>query len=88
MENADNRQLVIIENRKKLTIDNVINVDSFNDDYLELTSRAGVVGVEGRNLKIEELIHDTGKINITGEITGFFYKEAKSLKGFFRKRDK
>ena len=88
MESTDNRQLVILENRKKLTIDNVINVDSFNDDYLELTSRAGTLGIEGRNLKIEELIHDTGKINITGEISGFFYRETKSRKGFFNKRDK
>jgi sporulation protein YabP len=83
MENGENKQLVLLENRKKLTIDNVMNVDSFTEDYLEITTKLGDITVEGENLKIEELRQDEGKILITGTVNGFFYKAAKPAKGLF-----
>jgi len=79
----DFKQSVILENKSKLTIDGVINVESFNDDYLEISTKLGEISVEGSNLKIEELRQDNGKINITGEITGIFYKGEKSGRGIF-----
>ena len=83
MENLDLKQIIILENRKKLSVDNVINVDSFSEDYLELTTGGGPIGVEGENMKIEELSGDGGKIIITGEISGVFYKRAEAKKGLF-----
>lgn len=85
MENIDNKQNLVLENRKKLTIDGIINVNCFNDDYLELSSKLGIIGVEGENLKIEELIQESGKIYITGNISGIFYKEPRNNTGFFNK---
>ena len=83
MDIIDAKQTLILEDRKKLVIDSVISVESFNDDYLEISTKLGDVSVEGKNLKIEELIQESGKILITGEIIGFFYKETKQNKGFF-----
>ena len=83
MEKNEIKQNILIENRRKLVIDNVINVDTFNDDYLEITSGGGDIGIEGENLKIEELSQDNGKITVTGDITGVFYKQNKMKKGFF-----
>ena len=83
MEQISNKQTVILENRKRLTIDSVKNVESFNDDYLEISTGLGDICIEGTDLKIEELRQENGKILITGEISGLFYKEAKQTKKLF-----
>ena len=83
MDNGNNTQTVIIENRKRLIIDSVLNVDSFNDDYLEISTNFGGIAVEGKELKIEELRQENGKILISGTISGVFYKENKTQKGLF-----
>ena len=82
MENNTKNQTVILENRKKLTIDSVSNVDSFNDDYLEISTEFGDIAVECKELKIEELRQENGRILISGIISGIFYKETKASKGF------
>ena len=83
METGEKKQTVILQDRKNLVIDGIINVESFNDDYLELSSNLGRIEVEGSSLKIEELRQDTGKILITGEISGVLYKENKNSKSYF-----
>ena len=85
MEIGDNKQTLVLEDRKKLVIDGILNVESFNDDYLELSSNLGRIEVEGSSLKIEELRQDTGKILITGAISGVFYRENKITKKHFGK---
>ncbi len=79
------KQTVVLENRHRLVIDSVINVKSFNDDYLIINTELGEICVEGKELKIEELLQENGKILITGEISGFFYNEEKANKGIFSK---
>ena len=41
MDTANEKQTLLLENRKKLTIDGIINVESFRDDFLELSSNSG-----------------------------------------------
>ncbi len=84
--NADNKQTVILEGRKKLTVNEVIAVESFNDDYLEISSKAGIIAVEGESMRIEELLQGSGKITVIGSINGFFYREDRSRKGMFSKK--
>lgn len=83
MEIINKSQKLIIEDRKKLVIDGIINVDSFNENFMELSSNLGRIEIEGNNLKIEELRQDDGKIYICGQIDGIFYRENKPLKGFW-----
>ena len=80
---TDKNQTIILEDKKRLTIDSVINVESFNDDYLEVSTKLGDICVEGNNLKIEELRQDNGKVLITGEISGVFYREQRPSKKLF-----
>ena len=82
----DKKQNLILTDRKRLEIDNVVNVDSFNDDYLEISTALGVIVVEGRMLKIEELRRDLSKIMVKGEIDGIFYKNDKPRTGIFKKK--
>lgn len=77
------KQMLVLENRKKLTIDGVLNIDSFDDDYLEISTTLGKMVIEGNELKIEELRQENTKILISGDVSGIFYKENRIKKGFF-----
>lgn len=85
METLNEKQTLILENRKTLIIDGIKNVESFNDDFVELTSVMGNISVEGSALKIESLDQQTGKIYIVGEINGFYYTDTKRVKSFWSK---
>ena len=76
---------LVISNREKLTVNGVINVESFGEDYLILNTTLGELTVEGEDLKIESLTKENGEILIVGKIDGMFYKSEKSEKGFFKK---
>lgn len=78
--NTDNNQLLTLSGRKRLEITEVTNVVSFDDDYLELSTGAGELTVEGAELKIEELSQEKRKILITGRINAVIYKEQKHCK--------
>ncbi len=76
---------LLIKNREILTLNGVINVESFGEDYLTLCTDLGEVIVEGKELKIESLQKEGGEIMIKGMIDGIFYKEKRNEKGFFKK---
>ena len=86
MDSINQKQTLLLEDRKKLTIDGIVNVESFRDDYLELASNSGRIEVEGADLKIEELRQENGKIYITGEIYGVFYGDNKPVRKIFGKK--
>lgn len=83
METFDGNQTLTLENRKKLIIDGVMNIISFNDDYMDLSTNFGDITIEGTDLKIEELLQESGKILICGDISGIFYKQTKNSKKRF-----
>ena len=70
-------QNIYLKDRKNLCIDAVINVESFDEEYMYLSTKLGNIGIEGRGLKIESLTKDDCKIFITGEITSISYYEEK-----------
>jgi len=79
------KQTLILENKKTLTLDGVNNVESFSDNYIELSTNLGMISVEGKDLKIESLDQKTKNIYVVGEICGIFYSESRSSKGFWNK---
>ncbi len=78
------KQTLILENRMSLTVDTVKNIESFNEDYLEIATELGILCIEGADLKIEHLTSDNGKILIKGSINGLFYREEKVSKKIFK----
>ena len=46
----------------------------------------GKMIVEGGGLRIKELNESEGKISLTGKISGVFFKEESSEKGFFKRK--
>ena len=85
METKDKMHTLILENRKNLVIDGIINVVGFDDNALELNSNEGRIYIEGSELKIDELTHDNGQIHISGNINGIFYRAKKEELGIFKR---
>ena len=76
-------QELIINSRKELTVDGVRNVQSFGEDYLRIETVLGILNIEGSEMKIESLTKEDGKIRVVGNISGVFYENEKTKKGFF-----
>ena len=75
----------IIKNRKEVKLNGVLSVKNFTDDYLELNCELGDMIVEGKELKIESLIKESGEIIITGKIDSVYYKEKAENRSFWSK---
>lgn len=65
---------LILENRKKLSVSGIEEVESFNEEEIILrTTHHGVLVIKGRGLHINRLNVDTGDVNIVGEVTAMDY---------------
>ncbi len=71
---------VIMENRKKVSVSGVDDVESFNEEEIVLhTENQEVLVLKGANLHINRLNVDSGDVNVTGDIDSMEYVSA-SLK--------
>lgn len=80
---AENKQKLVLDERKQLSISGVHNVDSFGDQQIELSSVLGGINITGSSLKISGLDLAAGNILITGEIDSISYccsREEKSMR--------
>lgn len=74
------KQQILISNRNSVEIDNTSSVRAFDEDGVVLDTSLGKIAVEGHELKIENFEKATGRILITGSITGVFYLEKSDKK--------
>ncbi len=82
-------QNLILENREKLSISGVIDVESFNDECVIADTELGVLIVRGEDLHINKLNLDNSELNIEGEIVSCEYSDkdgSKSKGGGFLSR--
>ncbi len=77
---------IIMENRKKLMITGVSEVDSFDEQTVVLVCDMGELTIKGSDLKIGSLNVDSGEVNIDGNIYGLVYADAENRSGGFLKR--
>lgn len=68
-------QNLILENREKLSVSGVIDVESFNDEYVVVDTELGVLIVKGVDLHINKLNIDSSELGIEGEIISCEYTE-------------
>lgn len=67
---------IILENRQKLSVSGIEEVESFNEEEIILRILSGgVLIVKGYELHVNKLNVDTGDISITGEVSGMDYVE-------------
>ncbi|MDD6283949.1 MAG: sporulation protein YabP [Firmicutes bacterium] len=72
---------VIMEDRKKLTVSGVSDVDSFDDNTVVIYTDMGELTVKGDGLHISGLNIDTGDLSLTGNIYGLMYTDDNRRKG-------
>ena len=78
-------QNLILENREKLSISGVLDVESFNDECVIVDTELGVLIIHGEDLHINKLNLDNSELNIEGDIISCQYsdKEGGKSKGSF-----
>ncbi|MGI6161212.1 MAG: sporulation protein YabP [Christensenellales bacterium] len=79
---------VIIDNRSKVVITGVKDVDSFNENEIILLSEAGYITLVGFDLHLSKLTLEEGKLVVEGEIMSLEYRDAEEnrSKGGFMSR--
>ena len=81
---------IIIENRKKLIISGIRDIDSYNEQIIDLFTEMGYLVIKGENLHINKLDKQTKEIAIEGKISSLIYQEPKNkstssiFKGLFK----
>ena len=83
-DNIYSNQNISLEDRKKLTITNVTDVESFDDNLITLITSLGTLLIRGADIKIEKLNLDTHELSATGEFYLMEYVSDENTKrGFF-----
>ncbi|NMA86772.1 MAG: sporulation protein YabP [Tissierellia bacterium] len=68
-------QNILVENRAKVTITGVEQVESFNDNTIILTTVKGGMIIKGENLHVGKLNIEDGNVKIEGIINGINYSD-------------
>lgn len=75
---------VILEDRKKLMVSGVSDVDSFDEQTVIVYTDMGELTVRGSDLHISRLNTETGELNMSGNIQGLAYTDdSERSSGFF-----
>lgn len=75
---------VSMEDRKKITLTGVRDVDSFDEQTITLVTDFGELSLRGTELHIGKLSTDSGEMTVEGKIDALVYSEdAPRQSGFF-----
>lgn len=77
MNNFDDNHSVVLENREKLTLTGVINVDEFDESVVTLQTTKGDLIIKGEKLHIEKLNLESYELSLTGIVYNFEYIDTK-----------
>lgn len=76
-------QNIIIENRCRMSVSGVSDVENFDENSVVLYTNRGLLTVKGAGLHIERLSLETGELALEGTIDGVEYSEAEQGGGFW-----
>ena len=66
---------IILEDRERLSVSGVEDVDSFDDKQIILKTTKGSLILRGTDLHIDKLSLDTGELAVTGVFSDLGYEE-------------
>lgn len=72
------RHRLVIDNREKMDISGVLNVDSFDDQEIILETEQGLLAMRGEELHIKHLNLEQGELQIEGFLLELAYSEERS----------
>ncbi|MDE6150239.1 MAG: sporulation protein YabP [Ruminococcus sp.] len=75
MSDIQGNHNLILENRSKLVLSGVTDVDCFNEEEIKLFTQLGELTIRGRNLHINEMSVESGDISVEGDVWSLSYGE-------------
>ena len=80
-----NKHNIKLENRKRLVIDGVADVISFDEETVLLDTVLGRLNIGGSDLHIQTLCVESGDVTVEGNISELIYEEdeKQTKRGFF-----
>ena len=79
---ATGPQNLMLENREKLLIQGVQQVESIDEESIQLDTLLGALVIRGRGLHIDRIDDQNGEVAVTGEIVALLYDETRFKGGF------
>lgn len=64
---------ISIENRVMTTINDIVEIDSFDESEIRATLKQGALVIKGENMNIQRLDLQTGEAEIAGRIDSLMY---------------
>ena len=64
---------IILEERFKLSISGVTDVESFDENEISLYTTLGELSVKGKCLHVDEMSLESGNITISGDVKSLVY---------------
>ena len=77
---------VTLEDRRRLTVSGVEDVERFDENTIVLSTSLGAMTVTGEDLHIEKLSLDGGDLQVEGSIDAILYEEDRGPRGGFFSR--
>ena len=66
MNDTQGRHNAILENRQRLQLSGVTDVDSFDEDEIRLFTQLGELTIKGKDLHINEISVESGDVSVEG----------------------
>lgn len=74
---------LVLDARRKLTMTGVIEVESFDETEIRLTTTRGGVVIRGTGLHLQMLSLDGGQVAVDGTVDAISYEDEAPAAGFF-----
>lgn len=78
--NANMAQTVIIKGREHITVGGVLDVDSFNENEIQLVTELGLLTIIGESMHISRLNLDDGQLVVEGYFAALEYSDQDNKK--------
>lgn len=75
MSDLQGKHNAILENRQKLELSGITDVDSFNEEEICLFTQLGELTIRGKSLHINEMSVESGDLSVEGDIWALIYGE-------------
>ena len=74
---------LVLDSRRKLSMTGVIEVESFDESAIQLTTTRGPVLIRGSGLHLQMLSLDGGQVAVDGTVDSISYEDEAPSGGFF-----
>lgn len=85
LNKSENEQLIVLSNRKNISISGTNKVISLNPELIQLDTTFGNLVISGNNLELTKLDNTSTRAEISGSINALRFAESKSKEPFLRK---